>query len=99
MPPDRSPGLPGRATGAFRPVNPLAIAFAQSLLLDRPLVTTAFALPVATAARRWGGVPRLINVTTGHSISPIEELQPAPARPANARRPVGHHGERTIAAL
>lgn len=41
------------------------LVFGFGTLLGMTLVTTGFALPVATAARRWGGATRLINVVTG----------------------------------
>ncbi len=41
------------------------LVFGFGTLLGMTLVTTGFALPVATASRRWGGATRLINVTTG----------------------------------
>ena len=41
------------------------LVFGFGTLLGMTLVTTGFALPVATATRRWGGATRLINVVTG----------------------------------
>lgn len=41
------------------------LVFALGTLLGMTLITTGFALPVATAARRWGGAARLVNVVTG----------------------------------
>lgn len=41
------------------------LVFGFGTLVGMALVTTGFALPVATAAQRWGGAPRLIHVATG----------------------------------
>ncbi len=41
------------------------LVFGFGTLVGMALVTTGFALPVATAAQRWGGATRLINVATG----------------------------------
>jgi cytochrome c biogenesis protein CcdA len=41
------------------------LVFGLGTLLGMVLVTSGFALPVATAARRWGGTTRLIRVATG----------------------------------
>jgi high-affinity nickel permease len=41
------------------------LVFALGTLLGMTLITTGFAVPVATAARRWGGSGRLIHVATG----------------------------------
>lgn len=41
------------------------LVFGLGTLLGMVLVTTVFALPVATAARRWDGVGGLIRVSTG----------------------------------
>ena len=41
------------------------LVFALGTLIGMALVTTGFALPVATAAKRWGGSARLIHVATG----------------------------------
>ena len=39
--------------------------FGLGTLAGMALITTGFAFPVATAARRWGGARRLIRVSTG----------------------------------
>jgi high-affinity nickel-transport protein len=41
------------------------LVFGVGTLLGMALITTGFALPVATAARRWGGAGRLIRLSTG----------------------------------
>ncbi|MCC6349988.1 MAG: HupE/UreJ family protein [Candidatus Eisenbacteria bacterium] len=41
------------------------LVFGAGTLLGMSLITTGFALPVATVARRWGGAARLIHVATG----------------------------------
>jgi high-affinity nickel-transport protein len=41
------------------------LVFAAGTLCGMALVTTGFALPVATAARRWGGSARVIRLATG----------------------------------
>lgn len=41
------------------------LVFALGTLVGMALVTTGFALPVATAGKRWGGAARLIHVATG----------------------------------
>ena len=67
-------GLAGSAAVALLVLatvrNPLwacgyLLVFGLGTLLGMTLVTTGFALPVASAAQRWGGATRLINVTTG----------------------------------
>ena len=41
------------------------LVFGVGTLLGMTLITTGFAVPVATAAQRWGGAERLIRVSTG----------------------------------
>lgn len=41
------------------------LVFGLGTLLGMALITTGFALPVATAARQWGGAARLIRLSTG----------------------------------
>ena len=41
------------------------LVFALGTLLGMTLVTTGFALPVASAAQRWGGSQRVIRLATG----------------------------------
>lgn len=41
------------------------LVFGFGTLLGMALVTTGFALPVATAAARWGGATRLVHLATG----------------------------------
>ncbi len=41
------------------------LVFGLGTLLGMALITTGFAVPVATATRRWGGAGRMIRVSTG----------------------------------
>ena len=41
------------------------LVFGLGTLVGMALITTGFALPVASAAQRWGGAERLIRVSTG----------------------------------
>ena len=60
----------GRTSGAGDHARPamgmrLLARVRNGTLLGMALITTGFALPVATVARRWGGAGRLIHVSTG----------------------------------
>src|SRR5437762_1598974 len=41
------------------------LVFGLGTLFGMVLITTGFALPVATVARRWGGSARVIRLSTG----------------------------------